>query len=305
MTTIVIVLSAAVMLLLALVMAFVLGWANQALAVEVDPKVAKVNTALPGANCGACGYVGCNEYAEAVAQGRAPVNKCPVGGESCAKAIAEILGVTVEASYPYRPAVHCGATYDDKLGKHEYRGERRCATANLVANVIGCTYGCLGFGDCVQSCDFDAIHLVDGQVVVDYDKCVGCGACEKACPRHIISMVPFKDERMFIVACSNKDFGKDVKGVCKVGCLGCKACERLSKGLFTVEDNISTIDYDQYDPETVEETMEVVLEKCPMKRIVQIGTPSQADRQAVKDEDMPTVVHPKPETTVDKTEWLG
>ncbi len=156
------------MLVLALFMAYVLGWANKTFHVEVDPRIEQVNHALPGANCGGCGYVGCGEYAEAVVAGKAPVNLCPVGGESCATAVAKILGIKLEASFPYRPAVHCGAHYDDRLGRHDYFGEQTCGAANLTAGVQGCTYGCLGFGYCVKVCDFDAIHVVDGLATVDY-----------------------------------------------------------------------------------------------------------------------------------------
>ena len=146
-----ILLAAGTMLTLAVFMAYVLGWANQAFHVEVDPHVEEVTNALPGANCGGCGCVGCSEFAEAVVAGTCPPDGCPVGGESCAKKIAEILGVGLEPSWPYRPIVHCGATCDQKLKKHEYHGERTCISANLVAGLQGCTYGCLGLGDCQVS----------------------------------------------------------------------------------------------------------------------------------------------------------
>ncbi|HUS46607.1 MAG TPA: RnfABCDGE type electron transport complex subunit B [Phycisphaerae bacterium] len=301
--TLIIALAAATMLALAVVMATILGWANRKFHVEVDPRVEQVTAALPGANCGGCGYVGCNEYAEAVVAGEAPPDKCTVGGASCAAALANILGVDLKPSWPYRPVVHCGATYDQRLGRNEYRGEPTCTAANLIAGVQGCTYGCLGLGDCERACSFDAVHMVDGLATIDYDRCVGCGACERACPRHIISMVPFKAERMLVVACSNKDFGKDVKAVCKVGCLGCKACTRASD-LFTVEDNISRIDYDKYDPEKMD-AANVALTKCPMKRIVEVGKPSAKDLAAVADEAASDIVAPDFKTTVDKTEWHG
>jgi RnfABCDGE-type electron transport complex B subunit len=304
---IVIVLAIIVMLVLALAMTFVLGWANRAFHVDVDPKIEKINAALPGANCGGCGYIGCAEYAEAVVHGEGdvPVDLCPVGGSSCATRIAEILGLELKESYPYRPAVHCGATTDQKLKKNPYQGEAECAAANLVSGVQGCIYGCLGFGDCVTACKFDAIHMVDGKPVVDYDKCVGCAACAKACPRNVISMVPFKDEQMFVVTCNNKDFGKDVKAVCEVGCLGCKACARLVGDLISIEDNLPTVNYEEYPPAHVDEKMQAVLEKCPMKRFVKIGTPDRQDVEKVQDEEMPNVVVGEFKTTVDKTEWHG
>jgi Na+-translocating ferredoxin:NAD+ oxidoreductase RNF subunit RnfB len=304
MALLIVILAAGTMLVLAVFMAYVLGWANKTFHVEVDPRVEQVLAALPGANCGGCGYVGCGEYAEAVVAAKAPADLCTVGGPSCAQEVARILGVELEARFPFRPVVHCRATYADRLKRSDYRaGEPTCAAANLLAGVQGCTYGCLGFSDCVVACNYDAIHIVDGLAVVDYDKCVGCGACRRACPRHIISMVPFKAERILVVACCNQDSGRDVRAVCKVGCTGCKLCAKMSE-LLTVEDNLSRIDYDRYDPGKPEQVVKAV-EKCPSKTLIYVGKPSQADLAAVADEKLPPVVEGKPQTTVDKTKWQG
>ena len=135
------------------------------------------------------------------------------------------MGVELGETFPFRPIVHCGAHTEDRLGRTLYQGESRCAAANLVSDVQACTYGCLGFGDCTRACNYDAIHVVDGLATVDYDKCVGCGACSRACPRNIITITPFKAERIMAVTCANKDKGKDVMAVCNVGCIGCGACE--------------------------------------------------------------------------------
>ena len=301
---ILIILAGSTMLLLTVLSGYVLGWANKAFHVQVDPKLEGLMAALPGANCGGCGYVGCNDYALGVFNGEVSVNKCTVGGGAVAQTLARIMGVDLEQSWPFRAVVHCGAATEQRLKRNPYQGERTCTGANLVAGVQGCTYGCLGMGDCEQSCQFDAIHVVDGLASVDYDKCTGCGACERACPRHIITMVPFKAERMLIVACSNKDFGKDVKAVCKVGCVGCKACERATAGLLKVTDNIPKLDYDKYDPARFQD-IEVAFTKCPMKRLIFLGKPREKDLAAVADQDLPAVVPPAPETTVDKTEWHG
>jgi len=303
MTTLIVLLAAGTMLLLAVLTGWILGWANRRFAVEVDPRVEAVNEALPGANCGGCGYVGCNEYAEAVVAGAAPVNKCTVGGVSCAAALAKILGVELQQTWPYRAVVHCGASTAQRLGRGDYRGEPTCAAANVISGVQGCTYGCLGLGDCERSCPFDAIHVRDGLATVDYDACVGCGACARVCPRNIISMVPFKAERMLVIACSNHDFGKDVRAVCKVGCLGCGACARASN-LFEVKDNLSRIDYDKYDPARLD-AADVALQKCPMKRIIHVGKPSPADLAKVKDEKLPKVVEADFKTTADRAQWHG
>ena len=298
---IVILLAAGTMLALAVFMGFVLGWANRAFHVEVDPRVEQINAVLPGVNCGGCGYVGCNEYAEAVAAGEAPPDKCTAGGASCAAAVAKILGIELEASLPRRPVVHCAATGEQRLRRHEYRGEQTCGAANLLAGVQGCAYGCLALDDCVEACNFDAIHIIDGLATVDYEKCVGCGACERACPRHIISMIPFKAERVLVVACSSKDPPKVVRSVCTVGCIGCGACARLSD-LFSMSDGLAAIDYDRYDPQA---DLAPVVAKCPREMLIYVGKPSDADLAAVAAEELPARVEAKPDSTVDKTQWRG
>lgn len=296
--------AAVIMLVLSVAGALILGWANKAFHVPVNPLVEKINGVLPGANCGGCGYVGCNEYAEAVASGAAQPDKCTVGGEEVAAKVAEILGVTLEASWPYRPVVHCGATYGQRKGRMDYRGERTCAAANLVCGVQSCTYGCLGFGDCERVCAFDAIHVKNGLATVDYTKCTGCGACAGACPRNIINMVPFKKERMLVISCSNKDMGKEVREVCEVGCIGCRACERASGGAIRVENNLPTINYEEYNPETMNASI-MAMQKCPMQRILYVGKPSPEDVGSVQDQPVPTVVTADFKSTVDQTTWRG
>ena len=295
-------LAACTMVVLALGMGYVLGWANQAFHVEVDPRVEAVNDALPGANCGGCGFVGCNEYAEAVVAGNAPVDKCAPGGVACAEAVADILGVDVEESFPSRAVVHCSADFDKRLNRREYRGEQTCGSANIISGVQGCAYGCLGLGDCEVPCLYDAIHMIDGLATIDYEKCVGCGACEKACPRHIISMVPFKADRMLVVACSNQDKAKDVKAVCKTGCIGCSACTRFAE-LLNMSGNAPAVDYEAYDPETAD--FEKALDKCPMESLTFVGKPSQEAAVAVGDAATADRIEADFQTTVDKTEWRG
>ncbi len=280
-----------------------LAAASKIFYVYVDPKILAIDDALPGANCGGCGYIGCTDYAEAIIGGDIPVNKCNVGGDSVAAAIADIMGVEVKETWPYRPIVHCGAHYDDRLGRSEYRGEQSCMPANLVADILGCTYGCLGFGDCERACDYDAIHMVDGLATVAYEKCIGCGSCATACPRNIITITPFKSSQLLAVTCSNKDSGKQVKSVCKVGCLGCKACGKITD-LIKVEDNLPGFDYDEYSDEFLEELTKAS-EKCPSKSLLFIGMPSAKDLDAVAGEESPDIVAPDFKTTVDDTEWTG
>ena len=303
MTWVTIGLSATTMLTLAVVLSYILGWASKKFQVDVDERVPTIIEALPGANCGGCGYVGCGEYAEAVALESEAVTKCTVGGQSCARQVAAIMGVEIGETLPYRPIVHCGAHYADRLGRTEYRGEMQCAAANLVTDVQGCTYGCLGFGDCARVCNFDALHVIDGLATVDYEKCTGCGACAKVCPRNIISLTAFKSDQMLAVTCSNKDKGKDVIAVCNVGCIGCGACARTSS-LFTLKDNLSTINYDAYEPACSLEVLEAC-EKCKRQRLVFVGKPTATDLEKAADLDIPEVVEPDFKTTVDDTEWRG
>lgn len=304
MTWVTVGLSASTLLSMAVILGYVLGWANKRFHVVVDPRVEAINDALPGANCGGCGYVGCSEYAEAIVVGEdVAVTLCNVGGASCATEIADVMGVSVEESAPYRPIIHCGAPKHNRLKRSEYRGERRCAAVNLVADVQGCTFGCLGFGDCQTACDYDAIRIIEGLAVVDYKKCVGCQACARVCPRNIISMAPFKAAQMLAVTCSNKDPGRDVKEVCDVGCMGCKACTKMSD-LLKVENNLSTIDYEEYNAECLPDLV-AACNKCPQERLVFVGQPTARDLKKIEKEELPDVVLPDFKTTVDDTEWRG
>jgi len=292
-------LSAGTLVVMAIVMTYILGWANEAFYVEVDPRIGAINNELPGANCGGCGFVGCGDYAEAIVLANAPVNKCIVGGESCAAAVADIMGVKVEATLPFRPIVHCRAVYGDRLGRSAYRGEPTCKAANLIADVQGCVFGCLGFGDCSRACKYDAIHVLDGLSTIDYEKCIGCGACSKVCPRNIITITSFKANGMFAVTCSNKDAGKDVTRVCNVGCIACKSCTRQCN-LFSVVGNLSTIDYDKYDPNHLEDIIKAA-QKCPRHEIVYIRMGKLPEDEA----ELAQIVTPDFKTTVDDTEWRG
>ncbi len=280
-----IILAAVVLFGLTLVFATLLGVAKEKLRVDEDPRIGEVNEALPAANCGGCGFAGCADFAKAVVEQRAPCNGCPVGGSEVADKIAEILGVEVVETAPYRPVIHCGAKTEDKLGVVPYEGVETCVGANIVGVTQACVYGCLGYGDCVSSCDFDALHMVSGKPVVNYDNCTGCGACVKACPRDLIELIPFKQERMLVIACANREPTKAVKEVCKVGCIGCKLCQRFAGEVFKVDNNIARIDYENYTGEETEE-IKKVLDKCPAEIMVYFGKPSAEDLRKLEEEQV-------------------
>lgn len=292
------IMAGAVLCSISLMAAIVLGWANVIFKVRLDPRLKRIAAALPGANCGGCGFVGCTEYAEAVLTGVAPPDRCPAGGAGTATEIGMILGQEIGEFVPNRAIVHCSASFETRLRKAEYRGEKRCASANLVGGVQDCSYGCLGFGDCANVCPFDAINVEDGLASIDYEKCTGCGACADSCPRSLIQIVPFHQDRMLVVACSNKDRGPDVRAVCRQGCIACQACARKS-GLFSMKDNLAEIDYLNYDVEDLE-AAHAAMDICPMTGIVEVGRP-----QSEASEPPDVLEAPEAITTIDQTDWRG
>lgn len=227
-----------------LLVGIMLVFAGNKFAVEIDPREAEVRSCLPGNNCGACGYPGCDGLAAAIAKGEAPVNKCPVGGTPVAEKISEIMGVEAGAAEKNVAFVRCSGTCDKARDKSVYIGVETCSAAAAVPGKAAkmCQAGCLGFGECTTVCDFDAIHIVDGIAVVDRNKCVACGKCVAICPQHLIEIIP--DKSVYAVACNSHDSGKVVKQQCDAGCIGCRLCtKQCETGSISVENNIAHIDY--------------------------------------------------------------
>ena len=180
-----IVTAVAVVTVIGLLGAAILVVAAHFMHVEEDPRVGEVLGVLPGANCGACGYAGCADYAKAIVEG-APVNKCVPGGAKCAAAAAAIMGVEAGEVVKRKAIVACQGSYDHTQDKYEYEGIESCAAcAALYSGRAACEYGCLGYGDCVKACKFDAITVSNGLARVNPEKCTGCGACEQACPKKV------------------------------------------------------------------------------------------------------------------------
>ena len=229
-----------------LVAGILLTIAAKIFAVPVDETQVKIRECLPGANCGACGYVGCDDYASALAADPTiPANKCIPGGAASAAGIAAVLGVDAGATEAKVAKVLCSGTCDNTSTEMEYQGYKSCSAVKGFFGGPGvCKYGCIGLGDCVKVCKFGAIHVEDGVAKVDRDACVACGACATACPQGIIGILP-KAGRVS-VDCSSKDAGKFVTSACKVGCIGCKICEKNCKfNAVQVTDNLAKIDPDQ------------------------------------------------------------
>ena len=237
---------------LGLVFGLVLGAASKVFYVETDPRLDQLNEALPGANCGGCGYPGCGGYAEAVLKGEAAIGLCASGGNACAREMSRIMGVKAEAVTRKVALVRCSGrrtvTPEGKeLGmkmKGSYEGISDCLAASKVAGngPAVCKFGCLGFGNCVKACQYDAISVVDGVAVVDKEKCVGCMSCAKACPRSLI--VPVEYDSHTVIACSSHAKGAVTTRGCTQGCIGCGLCTKICPhDAIHVDHNLAVIDY--------------------------------------------------------------
>ncbi len=220
----------------------VLAIASRIFAVESDPRVEQVLEALPGANCGGCGYSGCQALAQAIVKGEAKPNACnSCSADGCRK-IGEIMGIEVEISVPLHAHVMCSGNCKTAVYKYRYEGAQDCIAAErLGGGDKVCANGCIGLGTCVAACKYDAIHVVDGLAVVDDTKCIGCGACSNICPKHIISLIPVSSK--YCVECKSVEPGAVTRKQCAVGCISCKICEKnCPTEAIKVNDFVASID---------------------------------------------------------------
>ncbi len=231
--------------------------------VETNPLIEEVLEALPAAQCGGCGYPGCEGYAIAVVNDPdVPPNLCFPGKESVANKVAELTSKKVTAVEDQIAVVRCSKQEGNVKQKYDYQGFESCSAAHMsFGGPLSCTYGCIGLGECSDACPFDAITMVNGFPQIDADTCVGCGKCVKACPKGVIELQSLK-ARVF-VPCSTKDPGKVVRQVCEVGCISCKLCVKACPaGAVTYEDGLIKIDH-KVCLEYGDACEEACVSKCP------------------------------------------
>ncbi len=229
---------------LGVVFGAVLAVAGKVFAVEEDPRLEPLTEALPGANCGGCGFSGCGAYAQAVLQGKAKPGMCPVGGAEVGKAMGEILGVVVEEPERCVALVKCSGFEGHARKKYDYDGLSDCLAASRLpgGGPNECPHGCLGFGTCVKACPFGAMRVKNGVATVDHEICVGCMKCADACPRGLIVKVPYSAD--ITVACNSQEKGAALRKYCDIGCIGCMICEKTCQhDAIHVVDNLARIDY--------------------------------------------------------------
>jgi electron transport complex protein RnfB len=259
---------------LALLAAFGLAIAARVFAVPHNPKADEIEEALPGANCGACALPGCAELAKRIAEGKADIDACPVGGETVAQAIAAIMGMEFEGGADRMVAlVLCKGSDQVAAKRFFYNGIYDCNSAALVfGGDKACTYGCLGLGTCAGVCPFGAIDMVPGGLaVVDPEKCTGCTKCVDSCPKGIIRMVPAS--RNLHILCSSHDKGGVARKHCKVACIGCMKCVKAApESAITMDNFLAVVDY------SFEIPAEVAAE-CPMNTIVVTGEAAGASEE--------------------------
>ncbi len=248
---------------IALLMGIILSIAYLKLAVKPNPKEEAIRKLLPGANCGACGFPGCDMYAEKLSKGEASIDGCKAIGNEVREKIAEIIGVEVKPTKPMIATLICQGGRDICPEHFNYDGVDSCRAAVLLhGGDKGCPFGCIGLGDCERVCPFNAIRMGNnGLPIIDPDKCTGCGICVDECPKGVLKLIP-KDKLVYL-ACNSQDRGKDVKSVCKLGCIGCTICIKVCPyDALRMEGNLPVMDFEKCTD------CGICVHKCPTKSFV-------------------------------------
>lgn len=253
--------------------AVILYFVAQKFKVFEDPRIDEVEEALPSANCGGCGYAGCRAFAEACvkASDLGDLN-CPVGGNETMNNVASLLGLEAVKKDPRVAYIRCNGTCDHRPKTSNFDGATTCAiSASVYSGESDCEFGCLGHGDCVDSCEFDAIDLRAGMgvpLIID-DNCVACGACVEACPKDLIELrKKFPKNRKIVVACRNEAKGGVARKACKVACIGCGKCEKVCNfDAITIVNNLAFIDSDKC------KLCRKCVTVCPTNAIIELNFP--------------------------------
>ncbi|MEG1527574.1 MAG: RnfABCDGE type electron transport complex subunit B [Clostridia bacterium] len=234
--------SVGIMVGIALLMGVVIVIVSKFFEIKGDSKVEEVKSKLSGANCGSCGFAGCEEFAKALVEGKVNINDCKATSKENKIEISNLLGVAFSGEEDTMAIVTCGGGINCQ-DKYEYQGYGDCISAQLLANGRkACQSGCLGSGSCVEVCPEDAIEIKNGVAHVNPDLCIGCGACINECPKKIIKRIP--RSAVVYVKCANQNRGKDVASVCTAGCISCGLCQKnCPSGAIHIENNVPIIDY--------------------------------------------------------------
>lgn len=253
--------------LLGLAFGAILAWLAQKFAVETNPLVQKIEQVLPGANCGACGYPGCSGLAEAIAQGEAEPDACPVGGPEVWASIGKLVGKEVTNLEGKKAVLLCQGGEGVAVSQASYQGVEDCRAASVLnLSFKACYFGCLGLGSCQKVCPFGAITMnPDSKLpVIDLSKCTGCGKCVEVCPRGVLALVP--DREQILLACQSLDKAREVRRICQRGCTKCRLCVKVCP-----EEAISFTEGQIYIDQQKCTLCGKCLEKCPVACLVRFS----------------------------------